>query len=158
MSHVRTESRTPMPWAASFEQPAPPWPRGLDWQGVRIASVQVDAAGSARAPDHRRVRAIVQLGDLTPADVRVLLLPITVLADDTPGGPPIARLWSVYPLGNGSYVFEATVPAAQLSEPQHLKVHVGPAHDPVGGQFSLPPGCWHRLPTDTGTHTGPAPQ
>jgi hypothetical protein len=135
-----------MPWSASLSLPAAQWPRELDWQGVHIEQVEV-GAGHPAAPDHRCVRAIVHLDGLTPADVRVLLLPITVLADDAPSGEPIARLWSVRSLANGSYVFEASVPAGKLAGPRQLKVHVGPANDSIGGQFSLPPGCWHRLPT-----------
>lgn len=79
------------------------------WDAVRIGSVVVLPS---RAPDVVCVRAMVELGRLAPADVRVDVLPgwapPPVEGDDAlPDG---IRLWSDHPLGHGRVVFTGRVP------------------------------------------------
>ena len=90
-----------------------------DWWRVRIHLVEVvpDSGG-------RRVRAVVQLGALAPADVRVELL-LTSRAREAPrdGGRP---MWSTQSYDNGCYVFEATIARDDLAADGDWLVRVSP--------------------------------
>ena len=61
-------------------------------------------------PNGPRVRAVVHLGALSPADVCVELL----RTDDAGADPPLRRarrMWSSHSYHNGRYVFESAFPA-----------------------------------------------
>ena len=71
--------------------------------------IHVDVVEVGPAPNGRRVRAVVRLGGLSPADVRVELL----RAGATAGGSSraqVRRMWSTQSYANGSFVFEALLP------------------------------------------------
>jgi hypothetical protein len=86
-----------------------------------VESAQV-ATGSAGG----FARAVVRLGRLTPADVRVELIPIE---SDVPGAaPPVEhRLFSVLNYGNGCFLFEAPLPQGDWSGAHDWVIHVHPS-------------------------------
>jgi hypothetical protein len=100
--------------------------RDRDWSDVRILSVEVEAGPRSVPPGHRRVRAGVYLGRLTPADVRVTLARPGSRADEPARDASELRLWSVRSYRNGSYVFERNVAEDVLTDLGRLKVRVGP--------------------------------
>jgi hypothetical protein len=67
----------------------------------------------------------VQLGGLTPADVRVELMPLGPEGPDT-ATPAEHRLYSSQALGNGCFVFDATFPPSDAPAQEWL-VHVHPS-------------------------------
>lgn len=87
------------------------WHAGLlhaAWPRVRIEAVE-----AAPGPRGVRVRAVVWLGPLAPADVHVELLPDGPAA---PGDPPAAPqpLWSSQAYDDGRFVFEADLPVDRV--------------------------------------------
>ena len=92
---------------------------------VCAARVCVDVLEVVPSPRGRRVRAVVQLGGLSPADVRVELLPAP------PGGGPARRTWSSQTYGDGRFVFEAELDAADAADAANAtwEVYVRPAGD-----------------------------
>lgn len=123
--------------------------RERDWLTVYVESVSVDGGAPSIPVDHRRVRAIVHLGRLLPADVNVrAMLVARVPTDDVRREAHVARLWSAQSYGNGTYVFEGHVLESSLSDPERLKVLVEP-----GWPADLPPDPWPAsLPTVTRSH------
>jgi len=66
---------------------------------------------------------VVQLGGLTPADVRVELMKAV-----PPSGPSAEyRLFSSHALGNGSFVFEARLPRSDTAKTPEWLIHVHPS-------------------------------
>lgn len=94
------------------------------WANVRVQRVEVDL-GRPRPvpPGQRRVRVDVELGALTPADVRVTLARRGEGTDE-PVEP--MQLWCAHTYHNGVYAFEAHVPLEVLREPG-VAVEVEPA-------------------------------
>ena len=77
------------------------------------AFARVDAVAVATGPDGPRVRAVVHLGALSPADVCVELLHADQ-GDDAGAdlqARPARRMWSSHPYHNGCYLFESALPA-----------------------------------------------
>src|SRR5690242_9155237 len=75
------------------------------WPGVRVESALLTTSADG---DHGHV--VVQLGGLTPADVRVELIPVDAeLAEHCPRGG--YRLFSSQAYGNGCFVFEVALPS-----------------------------------------------
>jgi hypothetical protein len=73
--------------------------------------------------DHGHV--VVQLGGLTPADVRVELIPVDAeLAEHCPRGG--YRLFSSQAYGNGCFVFEVALPSGSADRGSEWIVHVHP--------------------------------
>ena len=91
------------------------------WPHVRVEFVQVHP----EAMGHR-VRASVQLGGLTPADVRVELIPrMGSPATATASGE--LRMFSTQTLGNGCFVFEARIPHRDAPAVPEWLIHVHPS-------------------------------
>jgi hypothetical protein len=88
-------------------------------------SVQVESALLTTSPAGDHGHAVVQLGGLTPADVRVELLPLDpALAERSPRGG--YRLFSSQAYGNGCFVFEVALPAGSADQGGEWIVHVHP--------------------------------
>jgi hypothetical protein len=97
------------------------------WPSVHVCFADVLRAGAGSSERRPRLRAVVQLGGLTPADVQVTARLAT--------GPASAsreplRLWSVQSHHNGAFVFEAaaaTEPTLRIVGAPDLLVTVAPA-------------------------------
>ena len=119
---VRDLAHTP-PNAGLYAPPAGP-------TVAAPAHVCVDVLDVVPSPRGRRVRAVVQLGGLSPADVQIEFLPAS-----SSGDAPARRMWSSQAYGNGRFVFEAELDAeecdaAELDAPDATwKVYVRPAGD-----------------------------
>ena len=92
------------------------------WPCVRVESVRVvPTAGAERAS------ALVQLGGLTPADVRVELFEY----DATEGKPAALhdqlRMFSTRTYDNGCFVFDVSLPAGDPARPREWMIHVHPS-------------------------------
>lgn len=88
--------------------------------------VGVDSVELVPGPSGWRARAVVQLGGLVPADVRVeLLSPSTGPASSARVGEP--RMTCNHGLGNGAFVFDITLPPQEQGRPQEWMIHVHPA-------------------------------
>ena len=91
------------------------------WPHVRVESAQVTpgAAGGC-------ARAVVQLGRLTPADVRVELVPIGSGVADV-GSRVEHRLFSIQDYGNGCFLFEGPLAQRDTREAHDWLIHVHPS-------------------------------
>ena len=94
------------------------------WPRVRVESAQISSSGACDC-----ARAVIQLGGLTPADVRVELMPID------PAVPPAARpaehrMFSSHAYDNGCFVFEAPLPRGDTAQMHDWLIHVHP-HEAV---------------------------
>ena len=100
------------------------------WPGVhvRVAELLSCEADGVEKP---MLRAVVQLGTLTPADVRVIAGPIAQAV----GHPSVEqlRLMSVRSHHNGAVVFEATAASTDPGTTKDLLVTVWPAPRLLGG-------------------------
>ncbi len=85
LSYVQSDGRVP---ASPTDRPRPEGP------GVRESGIHVDLVEVGPAPNGRRVRAVVRLGGLSPADVRVELLRTEAAGDPPAARPPARRMWS----------------------------------------------------------------
>ena len=86
-----------------------------DWPAVRVLPLEPWPAG-----DGVRVRAVVRLGRLAPADVHVEL---------RPGGDGVGvdrAMWSALAYDNGCYLFEATLAHEDLADVAEWFVRVRP--------------------------------
>jgi hypothetical protein len=79
------------------------------WPHVHVCFAEVLLAGSGFSERRPRLRAVVQLGGLTPADVQVTAR--LAVAGSEPASREPLRLWSVQSHHNGAFVFEATTAA-----------------------------------------------
>ena len=91
------------------------------WPLVRVCSVQVTPTDTGE-----RARALVQLGGLTPADVRVELFAARP-AEGAPAQHGQLRMFSTQAYGNGCFVFDAGLPADDSAEPREWMLHVHPS-------------------------------
>ena len=91
------------------------------WPCVRVESVQVTPG-----PDVECARAVVQLGGLAPADVRVELKPAGSGVAGRGPAPDERRMFSSQALENGCFVFEARLPHRDGARPQDWLIHVHP--------------------------------
>ena len=105
-----------------------------EWNAVRIVSVTITGSHDVRGL-RTSVQAHVYLGALRPADVRVELLPGRLTGDALPA--PVTRLWTEASLGNGGYLFEASVARSTIEAPEGFTICVRPA--PNGGASDRPP-------------------
>ena len=104
------------------------WP-GTARRGVRVTHAEVRRAGRDDG-SALRIRAVVQLGTLLPADVRVHVAPRGNAAS-CESDPGALRLWSVQSYRNGAFVFEATALDREIgaaADAEDLVVRVRPAH------------------------------
>lgn len=105
------------------------------WRAQRLRagwpSVHVESVETAPHASGRQVRAVVHLGDLTPADVCVgvtraaeaeslIAASVDCCGDD--------RMWSCASLHNGRFLFERVIPHGESAETDWV-VHVRP-NDP----------------------------
>jgi hypothetical protein len=117
------------------------------WPEVRISAVEVAPILTGHRAGWSRVAAVVELGDLAPADVVVTLVPVSLDPERAARAVEADRLWSVTSYHNGAYRFETDVPLQRLRGPERLKVHVGPAaHVLTAFTRGTPSGCWHLVP------------
>ena len=103
------------------------------WPDVRVCSAEM--VGDVRHGEGppAKVRAVVQLGALTPADVVVTAR--KALNDVRGGATQPLRLWSAWPLHNGAFVFEASdADARAIEEPTDFVVTVEPARAVPSGR------------------------
>jgi hypothetical protein len=103
-------------------------------------AVQVESALLTTSPAGDHGHAVVQLGGLTPADVRVELIPLAPeLADHSPAGG--YRLFSSQAYGNGCFVFEVALPSGSAARDGEWLVHVHPVEADEGTrvEFRLQP-------------------
>ena len=99
-----------------------------EWPRVHVCFAEVLRAGEDFSQGRPRLRAVVQLGGLTPADVRVTARLAT--AGPEPASREPLRLWSVQSHHNGAFVFEAATvsePAFPTDGAPELLVTVAPA-------------------------------
>lgn len=92
------------------------------WSQVRVNSVQITPGTTGD-----RIQALVQLGGLTPADVRVELMPMGSGDGITGGSSDELRMFSVHDLANGCFAFEATPRHRDSAQPQDWMIHVHPS-------------------------------
>ena len=94
------------------------------WPRVRVESAQISPGGPADC-----ARAVIQLGGLTPADVRVELMPIS---PEVPHAdrPAEHRMFSSHAYDNGCFVFEASLPTGDTPQMHDWSIHVHP-HEAV---------------------------
>ena len=92
------------------------------WPLVRVESVDVRPG-----PAGEHARALVQLGGLTPADVRVELFAAEAPADMPTEQQCQLRMCSTQSYDNGRFVFEATLPAGDEVRAREWMIHVHPS-------------------------------
>jgi hypothetical protein len=110
----RTPGTPTAEWAA--------WVRE-QWSAVRV--ILVEATHLADAADRVRVRAVIHLGSLSPADVRV----DAVAGAAEPAGDPAHRpseLWCAQSYRNGTFVFEGFAATEGDEEQPTLTARVRP--------------------------------
>jgi hypothetical protein len=101
------------------------------WTDVHVCHVEARNDFADGRTDRTVLRAVVQLGALAPADVRVTVRqPAANLgaARETP-----VRLWSAQSYRNGSFVFEASTNASDIADSADLLVSVEPSPARDGG-------------------------
>ena len=101
------------------------------WQSVHVSHAEVHIVGSRGEHERSMLRAVVQLGDLTPADVRVTAL--SAAEESGPGSVEPLRLWSVQSHHNGAVVFEAAAETNAIDDVTELLVTVAPARVRTAG-------------------------
>ncbi|HEY0971608.1 MAG TPA: hypothetical protein VGE02_11630 [Gemmatimonadales bacterium] len=105
--------------------------RERDWATVRLLELEFETDRPLIPAGHRRARATIHLGRLTPADVRVHLATARARADDVAARDgEMVRLTSARPYGNGVYLFEGHVDEVALGDPARLRVLVEPCRAP----------------------------
>jgi hypothetical protein len=103
------------------------WLEG-QWPQVHVCFAEIFFGGSASSERRPRLRAVVQLGGLTPADVHVTARLAAAGSEPTSREP--LRLWSVQSHHNGAFVFEAAAappPGCTIDGATDLLVTVTPA-------------------------------
>ena len=112
-------------------------PRDLDAQRgradrlrTRWTRVHIDYVEAVPCATGRRVSAVVQLGDLAPADVLVGLAPAETTG--TAACSPDRRMWSCESLDNGRVVFERVIPPDEHAAGGDWIVCVRPAEELIG--------------------------
>jgi len=104
------------------------------WSDVRLCSAEIVRSLRHASGPRAKVRAVVQLGALTPADVRVTAR--SIVTDIRRGTIQSLRLWSVWSLHNGAFVFEASdADARAIDRPTDFVVTVEPARAGPGGRL-----------------------
>jgi hypothetical protein len=92
------------------------------WPQVRVESVQVTTRDVGLS-----ARALVQLGGLTPADVRVELMPCDLADAMSPSSRGEGRMFSSRGLGNGCFTFDAALPHPDSISTREWLIHVHPS-------------------------------
>jgi hypothetical protein len=102
------------------------------WSGVHVRGAEMVERAHRGTDERAKLRAVVQLGGLTPADVIVTARS----ADLERETAEEVRLWSVQSHHNGAFVFEAAANARAMDEATDLLVTVEPAR-PLPGDRVL---------------------
>ena len=90
------------------------------WPRVQVASAEIAPSGGTHC-----ARAVIQLGGLTPADVRVELVPDEPqVVDKAPAEE--RRMFSSYAYDNGCFVFEASLARHEAARARDWLIHVHP--------------------------------
>lgn len=110
----RTPGAPTAEWAA--------WVRE-QWSAVRV--ILFEAMHLADAADRVRVRAVIHLGALSPADVRVDAVTGGTESPDEPGRRA-SELWCAQSYRNGTFVFEGFAATEALDERGALTARVRP--------------------------------
>ena len=100
------------------------------WSGVHLRLAEL-VSGDSNGVSASTLRAVVQLGTLTPADVRVTAAPTADNVETTSAEQ--LRLVSVRSHHNGAVVFEAVAPPRSLRPTTVLVVTVSPVPRLLGG-------------------------
>jgi len=95
------------------------------WTDVHVCHVEAHDDIAAGRTDRTVLRAVVQLGALAPADVRVTVRQPAAGVEAASEGP--VRLWSAQSYRNGTFVFEASTNASALADGADLLVSVEPS-------------------------------
>lgn len=90
------------------------------WQRVQVTSAQISREHGADC-----ARAVIQLGGLTPADVRVELVPKEASLADA-ATPATRRMFSSFPYENGCFLFEASLYPHDTAQVRDWLIHVHP--------------------------------
>ena len=116
MPATAPDSSSPQPHSAPRCVPA------LDtcWQRVQVTSAQISRGHGADC-----ARAVIQLGGLTPADVRVELVPKEAGFADA-ATPARRRMFSSLPYDNGCFLFEASLSPHDAAQVRDWLIHVHP--------------------------------
>ena len=116
MPATAPDNSSPQPHSASRCAPE------LDtcWQRVQVTSAQISRGHGADC-----ARAVIQLGGLTPADVRVELVPKESSLADT-AAPARRRMFSSFPYDNGCFLFEASLSPHDAAQIRDWLIHVHP--------------------------------
>lgn len=119
--------------------------RERDWAAVRLLELEFETGRPLIPAGHRRVRATMHLGRLTPADVRAHLATTRALADDLAArAGEMVRLTCAQSYGNGVYVFEGHVAEDVLGDAERLRVLVEPCRV-SGGLMALAAPAGRRM-------------
>jgi hypothetical protein len=95
------------------------------WSDVQVCGAELVARLRRGAGQRAKVRAVVQLGGLTPADVVVTARSVDPALERAT--EEVVRLWSVQSHHNGAFVFEAAANASAIDDAADLLVTVEPA-------------------------------
>lgn len=119
------------------------------WSQVRVLDLEECGAESPAPSAPITVRACIQLGELTPADVVVELVP-GLAGDRTAAAStgPIHRFCSVMSYQNGSFLFEAFVAPTDLRGSTGYAIRVTPSPD--DGHVPDVSPVIHRVPRRAG--------
>jgi hypothetical protein len=108
---------------------APPGASPATYRAARLhaawSRVHIDVVETEPSAHGLRVRAVVDLGELTPADVRVNLLPVAAVEAAT--WPADSRMWSCESYANGRVLFERVLSPAANDGDGNWIVAVHPA-------------------------------
>jgi hypothetical protein len=101
------------------------------WTDVHVCHAEARNDIADGGADRTMLRAVVQLGALAPADVRVTVRQPTADAGAACEQP--VRLWSAQSYRNGRFVFEASTNASDIGNGADLLVSVEPSPARHGG-------------------------
>jgi hypothetical protein len=131
MSQRDTDTDTaPRPSARSAQGWRGDRPRTA-WPGVHVDLVAAESCACGR-----RVRAVIRLGDLTPADVVVGLAPARAVG--TAACSPDRRMWSSESYDNGRFVFERVILPGEDVAAGEWVVCVRPPEELIGRPLLYP--------------------
>jgi starch phosphorylase len=105
------------------------------WPKVRIEAIEVESFTELQVGNKFWVRATINLGDLTPDDVKVELYLGRVSASDEFVDPQETQMQFVKKTGPGSYLFEAATVACYTSGEHGYTIRVLPYHPDLAPPF-----------------------
>lgn len=95
------------------------------WPCVHVCHAEFLVDGESEGDRRPVLKAVVQLGELKPADVRVTAR--RIVDGSKFAAAAVLRLWSVQSHRNGSFVFEAETHPGLLGDPSKIGIVVQPA-------------------------------